>query len=110
MRLFVICKSCGRKTYLNIYANSRRDLIRRYGKYLTIRCPACNHENRYHVGEVFAEEGVSKVPAGAIVGGLVGLLGGPPGVIFGGGIGALIGGTADATEKERVRRFNKERA
>ena len=108
MRLYVICKHCGRKIYLNMVASSRREIAQKYGKFLSITCRFCHSKNTYSVNEIFAEPGVSNVPAGAIGGGLVGLLGGPLGILIGGGIGALIGGSLDAEDVERANRFNGE--
>lgn len=108
LRLFTTCRGCGRKIYLDVHADSRRDLASAYGRSLRIRCPPCNRVDTYYVSDVSAEEGVSGVPAGAVIGGLIGLLGGPLGLIIGGSIGALVGGSSDLTEREKVRRFNEE--
>jgi len=109
MRLYVRC-NCGNRIYLSIIANTRRNLLERLGSRLfDLECPFCRQIYTYDVNDVSAEGAPSAVPAGAILGGILGgLIGGPPGLILGGLVGAGAGGSGDATERERVNRFNRE--
>ena len=109
MRLYAICKNCGKKIYLIINFTSRKEIAGKYGERLSITCMSCNSKSTYSVNEIFAESSVSNVPAGVIIGGLIGLIGGPLGAMVGGGIGASLGGTSDAKEIKRVNRFNMEK-
>ena len=111
MRLYVKCKKdSSKKIYLSVYAETPKELIQKIGGYrFDIECPYCGEIHTYSINEVRAEKGpLSAVPAGAIIGGIIGLLGGPLGLLLGGGIGAWMGANADAAEEERVNRFNKE--
>jgi len=112
MRLYVECNECHTRIYLNIVADTRKALSRRLGSnFFILRCPYCRHRGRYRVDDVYAEVSRSTgLPAGAIIGGLVGgAVGGPAGLIIGGILGAAIGGKLDAVEKQEVSKFNTER-
>jgi hypothetical protein len=104
MKLYVISKVTGYKTYVNVHANVRNDLrVRFSGDWFTI------HDGyNYHVNEVYAEAEtkVANTSAGAILGGIVGLLGGPLGLLIGAGIGAAVGNSSDNNEVQRTNTFN----
>jgi len=107
MRLYIKkCHYCHRRIYLNITASTRSELAKKIGRCFEVECPHCHRTSEYCVDEVYAEMGQSSVPAGVILGGLVGLLGGPLGVLIGGAIGSVIGAGVDEEEKRRVQRFN----
>lgn len=109
MRLYVRCGHCGHRTYLNIVVDTRIELETRIGsRYFTMSCSHCGISETYSVNDVFAEVGQSSLPAGAILGGLIGLIGGPMGALVGGTVGSIVGASADEEEKKRVRRFNQE--
>lgn len=105
MRLYVNCKQDGQKIFLNLFAHTREEWRRKVGEYFLVECN-CGYKGTYSVNDVFAEEGVSSVPAGAVLGGLIGLLAGPLGMILGGTLGTLLGATTDENEKMKVRKFN----
>lgn len=108
MRLFIKkCKNCGQKIYLNVFAHTREELRRKIGDPFEVKCNHCGHIDTYWADGVYAEEGPPSLPAGAIIGGLIGLLGGPLGLIIGGGLGALLGANADENEGRMVRGFNR---
>jgi len=109
MRLYVRCPR-GHRIYLSIVADSRRELVTRLGsQYFDLECPYCGRIYTYHVNDVFAEAGPTAIPAGTVIGGIIGaLIGGPLGLLLGGGIGATLASGGDAAEKERVDRFNRE--
>lgn len=108
MRLFVKkCENCHQKIYLNVFARTRKKLRLEIGESFEVKCNHCDYIGTYWVDDVWAEEGPPSLPAGAVIGGLIGLLGGPLGLIFGGGVGALLGANADENENRMVRRFNK---
>lgn len=108
MRLFIPrCRFCGRRIYLNVTASTRETLAERIGSSdFEIRCLHCGKDTSYTVNDVFAEQSVSAAPAGAIIGGLVGLIGGPLGMVIGGVLGTAWGANADEKEKRTVKRFN----
>ena len=89
MRLYVVCRECGDKIYLDIVANSRKELLDKVGKYsFEVRCPHCGTKDYYTVNEVIAEPSVGTTLAGAGLGVLVGgVLGGPIGLLLGGALG-----------------------
>jgi DNA-directed RNA polymerase subunit RPC12/RpoP len=106
MRLYVKCTSCDQKIYLNVIADTRDEWREKIGEHFLVECRHCDYKETYSVDDVYAEEGVSSAPAGAVLGGLIGLLGGPLGMILGGTFGALLGATTDENEKRGVRKFN----
>ena len=61
----------------------------------------------YHVNQVYAVTTSNKTAAGAIVGGLIGLLLGPEGLIIGGALGGVLGNSDDQTDIRRVKLFNQ---
>ena len=108
MRLYIrACNYCNRKFFLTIVRSNRSILANSLGYNFQVKCPYCGNFSYHNVNEVRAERGVLTTPAGAVVGGLIGLIGGPLGVLIGGGIGAMIGGKKDAEETRRVDRFNR---
>ncbi len=108
MRLFIRgCNHCRRRIYLGIIAPTRNKLADRFGYSFEIVCPHCQNYSHHNINEVFAEQGPPATPAGAILGGLVGLIGGPLGMLIGGGLGTLWGANADEEERRRVNRFNR---
>jgi len=108
MRLFVQCKSCNSRIYLNITAPTREGLADKIGGHeFEIRCPYCKKYTPYTVNDVFAEKTLPATPAGAIIGGLVGLVGGPLGMFIGGTLGTLWGANADEKERKIVNGFNR---
>ena len=110
MRLFIRgCNHCRNRIYLSIITQTRDQLANRIGYSFQILCPHCRNYSYYDVNEVFAEPGPPATPAGAILGGLVGLIGGPLGMLIGGGLGALWGASADDEEGRRVNTFNRGR-
>jgi len=110
MRLYVVCRECGDKIYLDIVANSRKELLEKVGKYsFEVRCYHCGTLNYYTVNEVIAEPSVGTTLAGAGLGALVGgVLGGPIGLLLGGALGGAAGANTEEQEKENARRFNEE--
>ena len=105
MRLYVRNKKNKKqKLYLRQKASTRNGLAKKLGKSrFTI------NGQIYTVNEVYAEPDQSETAAGAVIGGLLGLFGGPIGVIVGGAAGGLIGNGAETSDKELAFRFNKSR-
>jgi len=104
MKLFVIDKQTKEKKYLGVSASSRGELFTILGS------PSFVLESKvYHVNEVLAEMEDSNTTAGVIIGGLIGILGGPIGIITGATIGGMIGNSNDSTEKEKISAFNSSR-
>jgi hypothetical protein len=104
MRLYVYDRVIQQKVYLNLLASTRSELSNTIGsQWFTV-----NGRN-FHVHNVVAETEVSATAAGAIIGGLIGLMAGPIGVLAGGLFGGAVGNTGDKTEVQRVNYFNHSR-
>ncbi len=104
MRLYVIDRLTNQKQYLSLIANSRSELATQL-----------NHINFYlnekpnivySVNEVMAEKDTHYSVPGAIVGGLLGLIIGPEGIILGAAIGGAIGFSTDKNDEQKVATFN----
>jgi hypothetical protein len=108
MRLFVTCKNCSRKIILTEKYSSRGELrLNIGGESFHIQCNTCGSNNLiYFISDVVAENENKSLVAGAVIGGIIGFLGGPIGAIISGGIGAAIGGVNDTDEKSKVENFN----
>ncbi len=101
MKLFVTNPQ-GLKEYISISAYSRKDLANKIGgEWFTLS------GNQYHVHHVVAEGDSNNLATGAVIGGLIGLLGGPIGLLIGGGLGTVIGGEEDKGESQKVNFFNQ---
>jgi hypothetical protein len=101
MRIFVRNPQ-GVKEYLNIPASNRRELAQRIGgAWFTF------NRNQYHVHQVVAESDSNNLTSGAIIGGIIGLLAGPFGILVGGTLGGALGNEGDKTENEKVNYFNR---
>jgi hypothetical protein len=94
----------GNKIYIRHIARSRPILAGKLGA----RTFSVNGR-RYTVNDVVAENDGTKTTAGAVIGGLFGLLFGPVGVISGGTIGGLIGSTNDVNDENQAKEFNNSR-
>ncbi|MDR1226060.1 MAG: hypothetical protein LBK47_04085 [Prevotellaceae bacterium] len=98
MKLYVKTES-GEKVYLNISAATRAELSQKIGSnHFTIRGVL------YSVNDVKAEKD-RNTTTGAVIGGALGILGGPLGIAIGSGLGALVG-RAISGEDSEVDRFN----
>lgn len=106
MKLYMDCHCCGKKIYLDSNAETRYDLLNQWGPTFQIMCPHCKQQSFYDVNEVNGEFD-NKAAPGAVVGGLIGLLAGPIGLIAGGTLGGLIGNNISDAEKKKVERFNR---
>ena len=102
LRYVVICKSCGKKFYINTNAKLRSDLPLSF----TFHCHLCGISFVYSPYDVTAESSGSSTAAGALIGGLVGLLAGGAGAVVGAAIGATIGGKGEKSDNSAVKRFN----
>lgn len=108
MRLYIEeCHCCHQRIYLNVIASNRSELANNIGYSFGVECPLCRNYSIYTVDRVFAEIGQSAVPGGAVLGGLLGLVGGPLGALIGGTIGSALGANADEDERRRVQQFNQ---
>lgn len=102
MRLFVNFPNCG-KVYLTVCVEYRSLLP----PVLQVKCPKDDVVMIFVRNQVMAEaDGVATI-GGAIIGGLIGILAGPIGILAGGVLGGLVGSGAEAQDKEAVRRFNE---
>lgn len=111
MKLFMYCCYCRRKIYLASQAKTRNQLAAQWGNPFNLKCPHCRRNGLYLVEQVYAEKSTqnSSLPI-AVIGGLIGLLGGPVGALAGGAIGGLVGKTADDKEVNEVVQFNRSKA
>jgi len=111
MRLFVHrCENCGQKIYLDVVMASRSQLRQHFqGDYFYVTCNHCGFRNIFNVNQVFAEIEPGSPIKGGIIGGLLGLVAGPIGVLIGGGLGAMVGSNTEKEERNRVFFFNNSR-
>lgn len=101
MKLFVV-NSRNQKIYLNQVAPTRTALANNIGnEFFNIRGEV------YSAWDVYAEPSTASTASGTVIGGLIGLVGGPLGLLAGGAIGAIVGNNQDTTDQERVNRFNR---
>jgi hypothetical protein len=99
MKLYVIDPN-NNKVYLNLEAETRNQLSHYLGSHQFYA-----NNFIFNVNQVWAET-TDKTPAGAFVGGLIGVLAGPIGIIAGGILGGIIGNDTTKTEKQKVDIFN----
>jgi len=114
MRLYVHCRYCGNKIYINSPAKIRAELPYQF----TLRCqqPNCPVHDRYKIygrGEIYgqyeviAEPGIGGLVGGALVTGILGgLVAGPIGALIGGVLGGSVGSASDQADREASERFN----
>ena len=102
MKLYVVRRGSNKRVYLNRTATTRDDLrIQFGGDYFTI-----GDGHIYDVSEVRAISDSSGTAGGAVIGGLLGLLAGPGGLLIGAGLGGAIGNSTDNDDQKRVKIFN----
>ena len=101
MKLYVYKKQGEGKVFLNTTAPTRHALAEQIGG---IKFHADGET--YAVSEVVAEKGADNTSLGMLVGGVIGMLGGGPGVAAGGVIGAFLGKEQDKKEEAEVEQFN----
>ena len=108
MKIFVLCSNCNWKTYLKPLAKTRQELSYSYGTQIQIDCSHCNNRNYLHINQVTAEASSNKIYlSGGGIGTVIGILGGPFGMLLGAAAGGLIGGAVgNKNEQDAVRRFN----
>ncbi len=107
MNLYVTCKGCGTKIYIESKAKTRQELYREMGKkFFTIKCPVCGNIQRFSVNDVMAEAKSDTTLTGTLLGGLAGMLLGPLGAAAGAITGGIIGLNEDTKEEKEVRKFN----
>ena len=99
MKLYVNGKR-GR-IFLNIHADNRRHLAALVGAPTFLLLG-----ESYHVNQVIAENGNNDTTAGLVIGGIVGIVAGPLGILVGGAIGGLLGNNNDSKESSKVAYFN----
>ena len=105
MRLFVRDKRNPKnKIYLKLLVPTRMELFNKLQR---------NHfiinEIRYNISEVVAESGTNSTRTGAVLGGVIGILGGPWGVAAGATAGGILGKQGDLKDQEKVDKFNNSR-
>ncbi|WP_277054026.1 hypothetical protein [Pseudoalteromonas marina] len=101
MRLFVTDHN-GIKRHLNTSAVSRQELASKLGGQVFVI-----DGNSYHVSQVTAEKSSEAMAASAVIGGAMGLVGGMPGVLIGGALGALFGNESEKKELAQIASFNR---
>src|SRR5580704_15671056 len=97
MKLYVWDGANQQKVNLNLLASSRNELANLIGS----QWFSLNGRN-FHVNNVIAEAETNSTAAGAVVGGLIGLLAGPIGILAGGLLGGAMGSEGDKAEVQRV--------
>jgi hypothetical protein len=114
MKIFTYCQNnfCGRKFYLNTIARTRNDLYNTFGNEVNVTCPLCHCNTNYDVHRFSAEVSdagghLKNSGIGVLIGGLLGIIAGPAGILFGAlGGGSIGGGASYKTEIDAVNRFN----
>ncbi|MBR7781859.1 hypothetical protein [Undibacterium luofuense] len=101
MKLYVLDKKGNGKIFIRSVARSRPALAQKLGGNMFM-----SNGVTYDVNDVFAEKGSDNTALGMLVGGVIGALGGGPGVAAGGFIGALLGKEQDKKEDAEVAEFN----
>ncbi len=102
MKFYVLDKEeSSQKIYLDFTAETREGLARSLGNEFF----SVNNE-LYTVWEVFAEKEGGNTGTGTFLGGIVGLIAGPAGMIIGGLAGAALGNIQDQTEEQKIDHFN----
>jgi hypothetical protein len=104
------CPNCGHRNYLGVQASTKNGLRVHFGGdnfYAT--CGNCGHQAIYYVQDVKAFSDSNVTPGGAIAGGLIGLLGGPLGLVIGGIAGGLLGTANDNEDQRKANVFNASR-
>ncbi|WP_157725046.1 hypothetical protein [Vogesella sp. LIG4] len=102
MKLYVIDKKNSGKVFLRTVAPNRHALAQKLGAKVFKA-----NGMTYYVSDVVAEKGSDNTAIGMLVGGVIGALGGGPGVAAGGFIGALLGKEQDKKEEAEVAEFNR---
>lgn len=103
MRLYVTCRHCGGRIYLQSPAKTRADLPVSF----ELTCTICTAKNIYYSSEVIAESGRGITAGVAILGGIVGAIFGPGGALAGAILGAGAGGSLEEQDKTAATRFNQ---
>lgn len=103
MKLYVMCRICGRKVYIDSPAKIRKELPYQF----SLQCANCYNNIVYYRKDVLAESGQIYGVGGLLVLGGLGLWAlGPIGGIVGGLIGAKAGKDKDTEESKSVEVFN----
>jgi len=101
MKLFVNCKKCGFKIYINHPAKIRSDLPFSF----QLICQNCSTKNNCNPYDVVAESGLTTA-GGALLGGLLGLPLGGVGALVGAILGGIIGKNSQDQDEINVTGFN----
>jgi predicted RNA-binding Zn-ribbon protein involved in translation (DUF1610 family) len=104
LRLYVVCHN---RSHAKIYTSSAAQIRSQLPYAFELQCPSCGNRDIYHNYEVFAEEEPTKVPVGAILGGILGaIIAGPIGALGGAILAGGVGAGADNADRQAVERFN----
>ncbi len=110
MKLYIRCRHCNNRIYINSTARTRNELPFRF----TLQClePNCflHGRNVYSPNDVYAESEQMGSLSGAIILGGLGLLSfGILGGLIGGGAGFLVGRPSDNDDMQAARIFDESR-
>jgi hypothetical protein len=94
---------CGHRIYLTSPATTRSEIP----AWFQLQCPQDQSFYLYSSRSVVAQPESGHTAGGAFLGGIVGLLGGPIGLILGGAAGAMLGAANENTEVAKANRFNQ---
>lgn len=104
MKLYIISKLGNGKIYLDTTASTRSELASKLGRSVF----SLGNEGKIHVDDVIAEcDSTLNAGMGAAIGGGIGMLLGPIGILIGAGIGGVFGNDTTNAEKIRVEKFNR---
>lgn len=101
MKVYVECRECGEKIYLDDIRDHRSD----YPPTIQLKCSRCKSQLLYSRDELEAETNGNMTATGTLIGGVAGALAGPIGAAIGAGAGSILGNNAEEEDKRRVKNF-----
>lgn len=107
MRLYFHCPKCHQKLFIQNKAKTRLELAEKITAFPSFNCP-CNSTVQINVNNIYAERTIPRytAPVSAGVLGLIGMMGGPAGVVIGALLGGGVGWSSSFNNKSEVDRFN----
>jgi len=106
MKLFVVNPDSNEKIPLTVKAKDRKDLLNKIG---AEKFTVDESMKEYSINDVRAELSSGGKEISAVVGGLLGLVGGGVGALAGAAFGTFIGMQSEEKEKMEVEHFNNSR-
>ncbi len=105
MKYYIICKKDREKIYLRL--NNLIPTRNHFVDSFSVYCPTCASYELFRNNDIIAETETLDISAGAILGGLIGMMISPVGAIIGTMLGSLMTGNFRIRENIAIRRFNR---